>query len=138
MAQGRFSGRLVSKQDEARLIEECQRLGPLLGGASGGIEELKRTQLSQIVRAIASGEVCDHLQCICNMQQVSNVPCLLHASRSFSDPAVSALWLRSFIRWPCRHCQCPAALSPLPTPCRPVAASCRRPPPPPQPLPHQA
>ena len=91
MTQGRFSGRLVSKQDEVRLIEECQRLGPLLGGVSGGIEELKRTQLSQIVRAIASGEVYGHLQRRCNTQQVSNVPYLFYACSSFPDLAMSAL-----------------------------------------------
>ncbi len=70
MAQGRFSGRLVSKQDEARLVGECQRLGPLLGGVSGGDEEQKRAQLSQIVRAIASGEVHDYLQRRVDIHQV--------------------------------------------------------------------
>ena len=31
-AQGRFSGRLTSKADEKRLVIECRKLGPLLGG----------------------------------------------------------------------------------------------------------
>ena len=30
--QGRFSGRLETKQDEKRLANECRLLGPLLGG----------------------------------------------------------------------------------------------------------
>ena len=38
-AQGRFSGRLASKMDEKRLVIECRKLGPLLGGVTkcGGI-----------------------------------------------------------------------------------------------------
>ena len=31
--QGRFSGRLQSKADEAGLLNECPQLGPLLGGS---------------------------------------------------------------------------------------------------------
>ena len=31
--QGRFSGRLQSKSDEAALLDECPQLGPLLGGS---------------------------------------------------------------------------------------------------------
>lgn len=31
--QGRFSGRLQSKADEAGLLVECPQLGPLLGGS---------------------------------------------------------------------------------------------------------
>jgi hypothetical protein len=31
--QGRFSGRLQSKSDEAGLLDECPQLGPLLGGS---------------------------------------------------------------------------------------------------------
>lgn len=74
VAQGRFSGRLVSKQDEARLVEECQRLGPLLGGSTGGNPERERTQLSQIVRAIASGEVRDYLQQRAENQEARLLP----------------------------------------------------------------
>lgn len=62
-AQGRFSGRLLRKDDEAILIEECARLGPLLGGeqTAGGVEK-ERSQLSQIVRAIVSGDIRRYLE----------------------------------------------------------------------------
>ncbi len=56
-------------------MEECQRLGPLLGGVShGDKEEQKCAQLSQIVRAIASGKVHAHLQGRINIQEVRDVP----------------------------------------------------------------
>lgn len=32
--QGRFSGRLETKEDEKRLVEECKLLGPLLVSAT--------------------------------------------------------------------------------------------------------
>lgn len=54
--QGRFSGRLETKQDEKRLAEECKLLGPMLGG-TGKRGEKSRLTLAKIVRGIASGEV---------------------------------------------------------------------------------
>lgn len=62
--QGRFSGRLLRKEDEAILVEECAQLGVLLGGAKAEGENLEqeRCQLSQIVRAIVSGEIRHFLQ----------------------------------------------------------------------------
>lgn len=54
--QGRFSGRLVSKEDEKRLAEECKLLGPLLGGV-GKRGDKSRLTLAKIVRGIASGDV---------------------------------------------------------------------------------
>jgi hypothetical protein len=60
-AQGRFSGRLETKQDEKRLAEECKLLGPLLGG-SGKRGEKSRLTLAKIVRGIASGDVRKHCE----------------------------------------------------------------------------
>ncbi|KAK9867133.1 hypothetical protein WJX84_011865 [Apatococcus fuscideae] len=54
--QGRFSGRLETKDDEKRLADECRLLGPLLGG-TGKRGERCRLTLAKIVRGIASGEV---------------------------------------------------------------------------------
>lgn len=34
--QGRFSGRLLNKHDERKLVDECRAVGPLLGGVGGG------------------------------------------------------------------------------------------------------
>jgi len=59
--QGRFSGRLETKQDEKRLAEECKILGPLLGG-SGKRGEKSRLTLAKIVRGIASGDVRKHCE----------------------------------------------------------------------------
>ena len=59
--QGRFSGRLETKQDEKRLAEECKLLGPLLGG-SGKRGEKSRLTLAKIVRGIASGDVRRHCE----------------------------------------------------------------------------
>ena len=56
MTQGRFSGRLETKDDEKRLAEECKVLGPLLGGL-GKRGEKSRLTLAKIVRGIATGEV---------------------------------------------------------------------------------
>ena len=53
--QGRFSGRLETKEDEKRLAEECRRIGPLLGGAFSG--EMAMQTLAKIVRGIAAGDV---------------------------------------------------------------------------------
>ena len=60
--QGRFCGRLLLKKDEKLLVEECQRIGHLLGGASGGTTEEERRSLAAIARAIASGDVRRHLE----------------------------------------------------------------------------
>lgn len=57
--QGRFSGRLETKEDEKRLQEECRLLGHLVGGV-GKRGEKSRMTLAKIVRAIASGEVRKH------------------------------------------------------------------------------
>jgi hypothetical protein len=54
--QGRFSGRLATKDDEKRLTVECRLLGPLLGGV-GKRGDSSRLTLAKIVRGIASGEV---------------------------------------------------------------------------------
>ncbi|GMH32766.1 hypothetical protein BSKO_00600 [Bryopsis sp. KO-2023] len=59
--QGRFSGRLETKEDEKRLQEECRLLGQLVGGV-GKRGEKSRMTLAKIVRAIASGEVRKHCQ----------------------------------------------------------------------------
>ena len=56
LLQGRFSGRLETKDDEKRLAEECKLLGPLLGGL-GKRGEKSRLTLAKIVRGIATGEV---------------------------------------------------------------------------------
>ncbi|GIM17212.1 hypothetical protein Vretimale_19731 [Volvox reticuliferus] len=54
--QGRFSGRLTTKEDERRLAEECKLLGPLLGGV-GKRGDKSRLTLAKIVRGIATGDV---------------------------------------------------------------------------------
>lgn len=54
--QGRFSGRLETKDDEKRLADECRMLGPFLGGV-GKRGEKSRLTLAKIVRGIASGDV---------------------------------------------------------------------------------
>lgn len=59
--QGRFSGRLETKMDEKRLMEECRLLGPLLGGV-GKRGEKSRLTLAKIVRGIASGEIRAHCE----------------------------------------------------------------------------
>lgn len=53
--QGRFSGRLARKEDEAQLVVECALLGPLLG-------DTQPATLSTIVRSIASGRVRKYLE----------------------------------------------------------------------------
>jgi hypothetical protein len=58
--QGRFSGRLGTKEDEKRLAAECRLVGPLLGGASRGEKSLHT--LAKLVRAIAAGNVRAHLE----------------------------------------------------------------------------
>lgn len=59
--QGRFSGRLATKDDEKRLSDECRLLGPLLGGV-GKRGDSSRLTLAKIVRGIASGEVRRHCE----------------------------------------------------------------------------
>lgn len=54
--QGRFSGRLATKEDERRLAEECKVLGPLLGGV-GKRGDKSRLTLAKIVRGIATGDI---------------------------------------------------------------------------------
>ena len=59
--QGRFSGRLATKDDEKRLVEECRLLGPLLGGV-GKRGDGSRQTLAKIVRGIASGGIRQHCE----------------------------------------------------------------------------
>lgn len=59
--QGRFSGRLETKDDEKKLADECRLLGPLLGGV-GKRGEKSRLTLAKIVRGIAAGEVRRHCE----------------------------------------------------------------------------
>ena len=59
--QGRFSGRLETKEDEKRLADECRLLGPFLGGV-GKRGEKSRLTLAKIVRGIASGDVRRHCE----------------------------------------------------------------------------
>lgn len=59
--QGRFSGRLATKEDERRLTDECRLLGPLLGGV-GKRGDGSRQTLAKIVRGIASGHVRAHCE----------------------------------------------------------------------------
>ena len=59
--QGRFSGRLETKDDERLLAEECKLLGPQLGGL-GKRGERARTTLAKIVRGIAAGDVRHYLE----------------------------------------------------------------------------
>ena len=54
--QGRFSGRLTTKEDERRLADECKLLGPLVGGV-GKRGDKSRLTLAKIVRGIASGDI---------------------------------------------------------------------------------
>ncbi len=58
--QGRFSGRLTSKEDEERLVLECALLGPLLGGLPGC--DGACDTLSRIVRSIACSDLRRHLE----------------------------------------------------------------------------
>lgn len=59
--QGRFSGRLETKEDEKKLHDECRLLGPLVGGV-GKRGEKSRTTLAKIVRAISAGDVRKHCE----------------------------------------------------------------------------
>jgi hypothetical protein len=66
--QGRFSGRLGTKEDEKRLAAECRLIGPLLGGTARGEKSLHT--LAKLVRAIAAGSVRAHLEAVENEMQV--------------------------------------------------------------------
>lgn len=59
--QGRFSGRLETKEHEKALVAECKLLGPLLGGR-GKRGEQSRNTLAKIVRAMATGEIREYLE----------------------------------------------------------------------------
>ena len=59
--EGRFSGRLNSKQDEVKLADECRRLSPLLGGCGKRGDKSLMT-LAKVVRGIVSGHIREHLQ----------------------------------------------------------------------------
>lgn len=59
--QGRFSGRLETKDDERLLADECKHLGTLLGGV-GKRGERARTTLAKIIRGIAAGDVRRYLE----------------------------------------------------------------------------
>lgn len=58
--QGRFSGRLETKEDEKRLADECRLLGPYLSPAASADKSMQT--LAKIVRGIASGEVRQHVE----------------------------------------------------------------------------
>ena len=58
--QGRFSGRLETKEDEKRLADECRLLGQYLSDAGSGEKALQA--LAKIVRGIASGDVRRHME----------------------------------------------------------------------------
>ena len=55
--QGRFSGRLETKDDEKRLADECKLLGPLLGGLGKRGEKSRLTwpRLSAALLQATSG-----------------------------------------------------------------------------------
>lgn len=55
--KGRFSGRLPTKDDEKRLVEECKMIGPYL---HENPHELN--SVATIIRAIAAGTVRNHLE----------------------------------------------------------------------------
>jgi hypothetical protein len=77
--QGRFSGRLSTKDDEKRLADECRMLGPLLGGI-GKRGDGSRLTLAKIVRGIAAGEVrkhCEDRERRCKVRPSSWVGCFL-------------------------------------------------------------
>ena len=59
--QGRFSGRLETKNDEKLLVEECKLVGPLLGGAGKRGDKTRQT-LAKIVRGIAAGDIRQHCE----------------------------------------------------------------------------
>eukprot|EP00955_Chlamydomonas_euryale_P041958 352178-Chlamydomonas_euryale.AAC.7 len=54
--EGRFSGRLPTKEDEKRVVEECKLLAPLLGG-QGKHGDATLVTLAKLVRGIAAGDV---------------------------------------------------------------------------------
>jgi hypothetical protein len=70
--QGRFSGRLATKDDEKRLADECRLLGPLLGGV-GKRGDNSRQTLAKIVRGIAAGDVRKYCEDRDNRLKVSAV-----------------------------------------------------------------
>lgn len=75
--QGRFSGRLETKNDEKLLVEECKLVGPLLGGAGKRGEKTRQT-LAKIVRGIAAGDIrrhCEAREATIRVQQHCR-PCL--------------------------------------------------------------
>jgi hypothetical protein len=55
--KGRFSGRLPTKEDEKRLLEECKLVGPFLHENSSELNSV-----ATIMRAIAAGTVRSHLE----------------------------------------------------------------------------
>lgn len=55
--KGRFSGRLPTKEDEKRLVDECKLLGPYLHE-----NENELNSVATIIRAIAAGTVRKHLE----------------------------------------------------------------------------
>lgn len=75
--QGRFSGRLATKDDEKKLNMECKLLGPLLGGV-GKRGDGSRLTLAKIVRGIAAGEVrkfCEERERQMKVGRGGNGPC---------------------------------------------------------------
>lgn len=92
--QGRFSGRLASKGDEAELVEQCRLLAPLLGGFDNGDAEAgSRNTLSRIVRAIAAGEIREHLlrQQACSQVWCAALSCLLSVALAIDAGSCNSL-----------------------------------------------
>jgi hypothetical protein len=74
--QGRFSGRLQSKSDEAGLLEECSQLGPLLGGSLD--PEVRDAPLACLLHAVHTRmHACDQ----CSAGKVAHM--VLHLSRQY-------------------------------------------------------
>jgi len=61
--KGRFSGRLPTKEDEKRLVEECQMVSQYLS------KDSSLCTLATIIRALASGEVRKHLEEVSKLHQ---------------------------------------------------------------------
>ena len=107
--QGRFSGRLTSKEDEERLVLECALLGPLLGGLPGC--DGACDTLSRIVRSIACSDLRQHLEAKERTLQVLAV-CLVPQCDCFSlllvAVSVAGLSTRSLARIANQKPQAPA------------------------------
>lgn len=59
--QGRLFGRLVTKEEERRLVEECTRAGPLPGGVQKRGDKSRQT-VAKIVRGNTTGDIRRHCE----------------------------------------------------------------------------